>query len=115
MGRQSTIFVKRPVSCVFTRCHYFCFAEVGEVSEILNPDESSRYMNDLLHKKIRISGGGDCPEKSLTAVVKALEAVNDDSHVFLFTDASPKDSYTVEKVLAMVQRKRTRVITVDDI
>lgn len=96
-------------------CRYCCSADVGEVSETLSPDQSSSYMNDLLHKKIHISGGGDCPEKSLTAVVKALEAVNHDSHVFLFTDASPKDSYTVEKALALVQRKRTRVIIVDDI
>lgn len=66
-----------------------------------------------MENKINISGGGDCPEKSISAMIKALEAVNHNSYVVLFTDASPKDSSSVDKALNLIQRKNSRVIKND--
>lgn len=83
---------------------------MGEVLETVNPANNSNDINDLLHKRINISGGGDCPEKSMTAVIKALEAVNSNSYVLLFTDASPKDSDSINKALNLIQRKKSQVI-----
>jgi len=59
---------------------------------------------------IHIHGGGDCPEKSITAVIQALEVVKPNSYILLFTDASPKDSSLVYEALKLIQRKKTRVI-----
>jgi len=55
------------------------------------------------------SGGGDCPELSQTALLQAVGASRSDSNLYLFTDASAKDSGLAGAVSAAAQRKRIKI------
>ena len=78
---------------------------MGPVTETFN-------LTDILDKlnRVKISGGGDCEEMGITAVVEALKIVKPNSYVYVFTDASPKDSHLVNEALELIQRKQTQVI-----
>lgn len=56
-----------------------------------------------------ITGGGDCPEMAITAVIEALKAAKPNSYIYVFTDASPKDSHLVYETLELIQRKQSQV------
>jgi len=61
--------------------------------------------------QVQITGGGDCAEMSISAVIRALKAVKQNSYIYLFTDASPKDSYMINEALELIQRKQSQVIS----
>lgn len=84
---------------------FFIRTDVGPVIETLDPKVILGKLN-----QVRVNGGGDCPEMGITAVVEALKVVKPNSYVYLFTDASPKDSNLVYEALELVQRKQTQVI-----
>ena len=55
------------------------------------------------------SGGGDCPELSQSALISAVEAASVRSLLYLFSDATAKDSSLANQVIARAQRKRTKL------
>lgn len=55
------------------------------------------------------SGGGDCPELSQKGLRMTLEAAGDNSRLFLFTDATAKDSALANEVIALAQRKHVNI------
>jgi hypothetical protein len=55
--------------------------------------------------RLGASGGGDCPELAMTALLAAIEASQHGSTIYLFTDASAKDSNLVENVVAAATEK----------
>ena len=59
---------------------------------------------------VDVHGGGDCPEPSLTALLRALDLVRPNSYIYVFTDASAKDYIRLPDVLSLVQRKQTQVL-----
>uniref|UniRef100_A0A1I8I8N4 VWFA domain-containing protein n=1 Tax=Macrostomum lignano TaxID=282301 RepID=A0A1I8I8N4_9PLAT len=61
---------------------------------------------------IKPSGGGDCPEYSLSAIRDAAKAARPNSMLYLFTDASAKDARLKASVAALLRRKRTRLYVV---
>ncbi|XP_065174526.1 hemicentin-1-like isoform X1 [Sycon ciliatum] len=57
----------------------------------------------------RVSGGGDCPELSLSGLSLAVQESSPDSVIMVFTDASAKDLDKLGAVLSEIRRKRLKV------
>ncbi|MBJ6982030.1 hypothetical protein [Luteimonas sp. MC1572] len=55
------------------------------------------------------AGGGDCPELSQSALINAIDAAASDSRIYLFTDATAKDSGAMNQVIARAQAKGTEL------
>lgn len=83
----------------------FVWTDVGPVIETFDPKVIMYKLNQVI-----ISGGGDCPEMSITAVIQALKVVKPNSYIYVFTDAPPKDSHLVYDALELIQRKQSQVI-----
>ncbi|MBE8988348.1 hypothetical protein [Nostoc sp. LEGE 12450] len=54
-------------------------------------------------------GGGDCPELSMTGLLRAVAASQSDSNLYLFTDASSKDASVVGNVIAIAKAKQIKI------
>lgn len=54
-------------------------------------------------------GGGDCPELSMTGLLRAVAASQSDSNLYLFTDASSKDASVVGNVIAVAKAKQIKI------
>lgn len=78
--------------------------DVGPPFKTTNPDAYLARVGTLF-----ASGGGDCPELSQTALLQAVGASRSDSNLYLFTDASAKDSGLAGAVSAAAQRKRIKI------
>lgn len=57
------------------------------------------------------SGGGDCPELSMSGAYNAVAAADNDSRLFIFTDASSKDAGQMGAVASLATQKRISVTT----
>ncbi len=60
-------------------------------------------------RNLRANGGGDCPEPSMGALIRAIRASEPGSQIFVYTDASASDVSRLDEVLALIQAKRVRV------
>lgn len=58
---------------------------------------------------LRPTGGGDCPELSQTGLLRAIGAANPDSRVYLFSDATAKDSALANQVITQAQAEGIEV------
>lgn len=90
---------------IIKKCLRYVETDVGPVLETFKPEEIMHELN-----KIQVHGGGDCPEMGITAVIEALRAAKPNSHIYVFTDASPKDTNLVNEALELIQRKQSQVI-----
>jgi len=76
-----------------------------------DPDVGSPYVTesaaDLLVQVNALSanGGGDCPEVSVTAILRAINAAKFGSRIHVFTDASSKDGSLKNSVKAAAKTK----------
>lgn len=59
---------------------------------------------------IIIRGGYDCPEKGITGVIEALKTVKPNSFIYVFTDASSKDTDLINEAFELIQIKQCQVI-----
>src|SRR5207249_4491555 len=55
------------------------------------------------------SGGGDCPELAMTGMSQGLAASDDGGTMFMFTDASAKDSSLAGNVSSLAVSKDIKV------
>ncbi|XP_025417794.1 hemicentin-1-like isoform X3 [Sipha flava] len=78
--------------------------DVGPMTETFDPNVIMYKLN-----RVAIKGGGDCAEMGITAVVQALKIIKPNSYVYVFTDASAKDTYLVDEALELIQRKQSQV------
>ncbi|XP_049878314.1 hemicentin-1-like [Pectinophora gossypiella] len=85
------------------------FNDPAYLTQLLKKTRDREQLRLALHG-IRVHGGGDCPEYSLTGLKMALENTLPNSIIFVFTDASPKDKELTQKVIRLAQSKSSQVI-----
>ena len=70
----------------------------------------TRDINVLLEaiEKLKISGGGSCPEASAEALSIAIPHTKKGGDILLATDASPYDDADVEKLIQQLRKRRIR-------
>ena len=59
--------------------------------------------------ELSAAGGGDTPEPSIGALIRAIKASEQGSPIFVFTDAPASDSYLVNEAIALISRKEVTV------
>lgn len=74
--------------------------DVGTPFVTYNAEELLQQVN-----AISPSGGGDCPEKSVTGILRAIDAASFGSRIHVFTDASSKDGMLKESVKSAAKAK----------
>ncbi|XP_043107163.1 von Willebrand factor A domain-containing protein 7-like isoform X2 [Puntigrus tetrazona] len=78
--------------------------DFGPLTRTENADIFKERINSL-----SASGGGDYPEMCLSGLLLALAGASPSSDIFVFTDASAKDSELKSTVRAMIERTRSTV------
>ncbi len=73
--------------------------DVGEVN-IGNAETIKNAVTSL-----SASGGGDCPEKANTGILKAVQAAPSKSRLFVFTDASSNDGGLAGQIVSLAKEK----------
>ena len=59
--------------------------------------------------QLRASGGGDCPEPSIGALVRAIRASEPNSPIYVYTDAPPSDPNRLAEAQALISEKSVTV------
>lgn len=77
---------------------------VGPTTATINPNQFKAAINSL-----GVFGGGDCPELSMTGMLRAVSASEDRGTVFMFTDASSKDGGVAGAVASLAAQKKVKV------
>ncbi|KAI8440935.1 hypothetical protein MSG28_009232 [Choristoneura fumiferana] len=79
--------------------------DVGPAQVYTDPDKLIESINAL-----RVSGGHDIPENSLSGLQMALQESRQQSNIFLFTDACAKDEAKFRNVQELCRSSRSRVV-----
>ena len=58
---------------------------------------------------LNANGGGDTPEPSIGALIRAIKASKEGSPIFVFTDAPASDSYRLQEAQALIAQKSVTV------
>ncbi|KAJ3588637.1 hypothetical protein NHX12_009491 [Muraenolepis orangiensis] len=82
----------------------FSDPKFGPLMRTTDPNVFKTWLN-----LITVSGGGDFPEMSLSGLQLALAGAPPGSEIFLFTDATAKDSHLEGAVIALIERTKTVV------
>ncbi|CAB3232091.1 unnamed protein product [Arctia plantaginis] len=78
-------------------------------ASLMTVTEDRNYFKAKIHR-VNVHGGGDCPEMSMTGILKALDASLPGSFIYVFTDASAKDYYLSGQVKNMCQKKQSQIV-----
>ncbi|KAM3965958.1 hemicentin-1-like [Aphomia sociella] len=71
-------------------------------------DSPDRFIDTIY--TLTTNGGTDCPENSLAGIQKALEVSNDNSDIFVYTDAYAKDYEKVDAIKRLCVFKKSKVV-----
>uniref|UniRef100_A0A1I8JDU5 WSC domain-containing protein n=2 Tax=Macrostomum lignano TaxID=282301 RepID=A0A1I8JDU5_9PLAT len=116
-GSMSSVYksVRRSISRILSsnrRFQNFVVSSYGDPYKrhVIRTKSISRVQRFLNGLKIR--GGGDCPEYSMSAVIDAAKLADKDSVLLLFTDASAKDRSLTSSAAKLLKSKRIRFIAI---
>ncbi|KAJ8720966.1 hypothetical protein PYW08_006431 [Mythimna loreyi] len=79
--------------------------DVGEPTVVLTQRELLSSLNT-----IKVSGGRECPENVLTGIEKSLQISNQQSNIFVFTDAYAKDVHKLGSIENLCRSTRSQVV-----
>ena len=82
------------------------FLDVGPVTVTRN---MSKFSADIHRLVLLENSGGTCEEKSLSALVLALQTSLPKSTIYVFTDSHAKDQYQLNNVLQLIQETGSHV------
>jgi hypothetical protein len=82
----------------------FADPSIGPVQRTTDPDEFSNALGS-----IKVAGGGDCPEVSMGAIQQGVSAAETGSSLFVYTDASAKDTALSDSVAELAASKEITV------
>ncbi|KAM6907233.1 von Willebrand factor A domain-containing protein 7-like [Xenentodon cancila] len=78
--------------------------DFGPLTKTTDPELFKNWINSLT-----ASGGGDFPEMCLSALQLALTGSPSNSEIFVFTDATAKDEYLRNTVIALIEQSKSVV------
>ena len=89
------------------RCVTGCNLAPADRGNITKTYDVDVFLNEIA--ALIASGGGDCSEPSIGALVRALDASQSDSPIYVFTDASAKDGYLLSTAASLIAQKHNTV------
>uniref|UniRef100_A0A3Q2WP71 Uncharacterized protein n=1 Tax=Haplochromis burtoni TaxID=8153 RepID=A0A3Q2WP71_HAPBU len=78
-----------------------------EFGPVIKTTDKNYFKEEI--KKLTASGGGDEPEMSMSGLQLALTSAPPSSKIYVFTDASAKDSHLKSTNIALIERTKTEV------
>ena len=85
-------------------CKTYPLADPGY---ILETEDIDTFINGIAG--LSANGGGDTPEPSIGALIRAIKASEDGSPIYLFTDAPPSDPHLQTEAIALITEKSVSV------
>lgn len=76
----------------------------GPLIRTTNPDVMKSEIS-----KLKAEGGGDIPEMCLSALQLSLTGAPSSSHIYVFTDAPPKDTHLEKTITALIRSTKSTV------
>ncbi|TRY84713.1 hypothetical protein DNTS_001220 [Danionella cerebrum] len=76
----------------------------GPLIRTTNPDVMKSEIS-----KLQATGGGDIPEMCLSVLQLALTGAPASSHIYVFTDAPPKDTHLEKTIIALIRSTKSTV------
>ncbi|XP_022595770.1 von Willebrand factor A domain-containing protein 7-like, partial [Seriola dumerili] len=77
----------------------------GPMIRTTDPDKMKKEISELTAQ-----GGGDIPELCLSGLQLALTGAPASSHIYVFTDATPKDIALMDTILALIRSTKSTVL-----
>ncbi len=77
------------------------------VGPTLVTDNASEFKNAI--RALGASGGGDCPELAYAGMLQAIAATDRGGELFVFTDASPKDTGRASQVASLASSREIQI------
>ena len=75
---------------------------------ILETDNIDTFLNGIA--SLVAEGGGDTPEPSIGAIIRAIRASEEGATIYVYTDAPPSDSHRIFEAHALTTQKSVTVI-----
>ena len=101
---HDVISLGRQMLCVHTHTHTHTHTDPGTT---IVTEDIDQFLNAIA--ALHPSGGGDCPEPGVGAIIQAIQASEAGSPVYVFTDASASDEDRLGELQALINKKRTPV------
>ena len=103
------IYIQTSKSINFFEVHYiridsFFLAGPGQLNETRNIEDFSAMIAGL-----HANGGGGTPEPSIGATIRAIEASEPGSPIYVFTDAPASDEHRCNEAISLLIRKNTPI------